>query len=497
MSDRIAGRRPDPTAWPEWLLLTVALWHLLFWGGVPPLTYAMLPLDTLELLGWGQEWQAGYYKHPPLGAWLGELWLHAFGGWLGSLYLLSQACVLVTYGYVWLTARRFLDRDRAVIATVVLAAAYWFSVLTPNFNMNVLQLPLWAGFCYHFIRAVENDAWHWLAVGAFAALALLAKYSGLLLIASAGAALLLPRYRSHWRQPLLYLGAALALLLLSPHLLWLNAHAELPLRYLRSFDAAEAGTAASHLIEPLRFAIGALLGCALSVLLLALLRSPQAKDPARTPHRLLILLLCFGPLVLAMGYGLISGSRLKSTWAFPFFNLLGVALLLSIRTSVDHRAWRRFVVGLGVMLALTATAHLAYKLRSDRSKTAFEGAQLATLVEQRWQARFRNAPLRIVVGDHIVSAIVSSYAKDRPSMLVNADFSISLWLRSDDLGRSGAAVVCRASNECFPTLRADNGAIRVDDVLVDAERFEVYLIAPGRAENSTPTRADAAQSGAG
>lgn len=478
MSGLPAARKPGDTARPEWLLLAVALWHLLFWGGVPPLTYAMLPLDTLELLGWGQEWQGGYYKHPPLGAWLGELWLQLFGGWLGSLYLLSQACVLVTYGYVWLTARQFLDRERAVIATVVLAAAYWFSVLTPNFNMNVLQLPLWAGFCYHFLRAVQGAAWHWLAVGAFAALALLAKYSGLLLIASAGAALLLPRYRNSWRQLPLYLGAALALVLLTPHLLWLSEHAALPLRYLRSFDAAGASDVGSHLIEPLRFALGALLGCVLTVMLLILLRAPNAQAPERSPHRLLILLLCFGPLLLAMGYGLISGSRLKSTWAFPFFNLLGVVLLMTMRTSADQRSRRRFVIGLCAMLALTAAAHLVYKLRSDRSKTAFDGARLATLVEQRWQARFPDAPLRIVVGDHIVSAIVSGYAETRPAMLVNADFSISLWLGRDDAARSGAAVVCRSAEDCFSAFRAEFGAIRVDDLLVDSDRFAIYLIAP-------------------
>jgi 4-amino-4-deoxy-L-arabinose transferase-like glycosyltransferase len=238
------------------MLAFVVVWHLTFWVIAPWLAYRMLPLDTLELLGWGQEWQWGYYKHPPLGAWLGELTLLLSGGRLESLYLLAQLCLVATLIYVWKTARMLLDPARAALAAVLLEGSYFHTFLTPNFNMNSLQLPLWAGLAYHFLRAWRGDQFHWLMVGLFAALCLLAKYSGLLLLASCALVVVgTAGGRLALRRPGIYLGAALALLLLLPHLVWLSSHAELPFAYLRGFDQSGSASWSMHLTEPLRFAL--------------------------------------------------------------------------------------------------------------------------------------------------------------------------------------------------------------------------------------------------
>ena len=42
---------------PRPLLAALIGWHLTFWVLAPWLGYRMLPLDTLELLGWGKEWR--------------------------------------------------------------------------------------------------------------------------------------------------------------------------------------------------------------------------------------------------------------------------------------------------------------------------------------------------------------------------------------------------------------------------------------------------------
>jgi hypothetical protein len=152
-----APTTPDLTPRPRTLLLAVLAWHLVFWVLAPWLVYRMLPLDALELLGWGQEWQWGYYKHPPLGPWLGEAFVWLCGGRIESLYLLAQLALVVTLIYVWRCARLFLDPARAVLATVLLEGSYFHTYLIPNFNMNSLQLPLWAGFSFHLIRALQGQ----------------------------------------------------------------------------------------------------------------------------------------------------------------------------------------------------------------------------------------------------------------------------------------------------------------------------------------------------
>src|SRR5579859_7538300 len=43
-----------------------ALLHLALWTLVPTLLCRNLPLDVLEGIAYGQHWQWGYWKHPPL-----------------------------------------------------------------------------------------------------------------------------------------------------------------------------------------------------------------------------------------------------------------------------------------------------------------------------------------------------------------------------------------------------------------------------------------------
>lgn len=49
-----------------------ALYHLVVWTFLPLLCNTCLPLDSIEAVMWGSQWQWGYDKHPPLSAWMPE-----------------------------------------------------------------------------------------------------------------------------------------------------------------------------------------------------------------------------------------------------------------------------------------------------------------------------------------------------------------------------------------------------------------------------------------
>lgn len=464
---------------PETLLLALIAWHLSFWVLAPILAYDMLPLDTLEAVAWGKEWQAGFYKHPPLGAWLAEAAVQAGFGRLETVYVLAQLTLVLALVYVWLTARRHLDPVRAVLATVLLGGSYFHTVLIPNFNMNTLQLPMWAGLGYHFLRVLEGAQRHWWPFALFCALAILAKYSSLLIVASCGLLLLaLPEGRRELRSPRPWLAAALCLLLLAPHLLWLGEHWRLPLAYLGSFEAQGGTGATAHLIEPLRFAVGALLSLLGSALLLLFLLDRQAPWPRPDRRAWVLLALVAGPLLLTLLYGAISGSRLKTTWAFPFFSLAGLLALRFLPTRIEAARLGRFAVGLAAFSLLTAGLHLGYKLHSDRSKTTIDGAGLALAVQHAWREAHGSA-LPIVAGNHVLTAIVAAYAPDRPAMLVEGDLERSTWLRREDLGR-GLALLCPADNPCLPALAERAAApLRLDTA---GASVDLYLVAPAAQE---------------
>ena len=50
--------------------------HAAVWTALPTLLYPNLPLDLIEALIYGREWQLGYDKLPPLPWWLVEIAYH-------------------------------------------------------------------------------------------------------------------------------------------------------------------------------------------------------------------------------------------------------------------------------------------------------------------------------------------------------------------------------------------------------------------------------------
>src|SRR3984885_16240344 len=78
--------------------------HFAVWTVLPALLYANLPLDLIEALTYGREWQFGYDKLPPLPWWLVEI-VHRAIGADAAYYALAQAAVVIAFALVFATAR--------------------------------------------------------------------------------------------------------------------------------------------------------------------------------------------------------------------------------------------------------------------------------------------------------------------------------------------------------------------------------------------------------
>ena len=81
--------------------------HLIIWTSVPTLTNNNLPLDTIEALAWGSNLDWGFNKHPPMSAFLVEIFYQIFGSQDWAYYLLSQICVIISFFVVFKLADEF------------------------------------------------------------------------------------------------------------------------------------------------------------------------------------------------------------------------------------------------------------------------------------------------------------------------------------------------------------------------------------------------------
>ena len=70
--------------------------HAAVWTALPALLYPNLPLDLIEALMYGREWQLGYDKLPPLPWWLVQI-AYRLVGHDFAYYLLAQIAVVAAF----------------------------------------------------------------------------------------------------------------------------------------------------------------------------------------------------------------------------------------------------------------------------------------------------------------------------------------------------------------------------------------------------------------
>src|SRR5260370_22274761 len=145
----IIERRPQ-AAFAAFLAL-----HLLVWTALPALLYPNLPLDLIEALSYGREWQLGYDKLPPLPWWLVETAHRAFDSDI-AYYALGQLSVLAAFAAVWAFMLRIATPAAAAASVLIIDGLHFFNFTAPKFNHDVIQLPFWALAGLSFQRALRT-----------------------------------------------------------------------------------------------------------------------------------------------------------------------------------------------------------------------------------------------------------------------------------------------------------------------------------------------------
>lgn len=438
---------------PARVVGALILAQLTLWTLLPLLTHLNAPLDIIEGLTWGREWQLGYAKHPPLQAWLLEGAVALFGVTLWPFYLLSQIALALTYWGVFRLGCRLTTADRAAVATLLSAGVYYFTLPTPEFNPNVLQMPVWVWLAYFGHRALrEGGASAWVAVGLLAALGIYAKYSsGLIILALLLFALWEPAARRAFRTPGPWLAVAAGLLALAPHLMWLVEYDFLTFQYLARRSSAVAEWS-NHLRHPLKFASAQLLAhLPLMLVLLSLLgwcgwrSGDRAAVVTDRLDRRYLLALGLGPLAIALALSAATGMKLRSMWGMPMFCFSGLLVVIWLRLDPTQLNVRRLLrataVVLLVMGGLYTTIQGVRATNDDmKARSPYHGELVAERLTEEWRAA-TGTPLRYVIGDMWFGGNVGLYSPERPSVVIEGDLKRSFWVDPAELARHGALIV--------------------------------------------------------
>src|SRR5579863_1170326 len=234
LAARLAASASDRYVAPA-LVVAFAVIHALLWTVILINLKAAqdVHMDVAEAFAWGQKFQLGYGKHPPLAGWIAGLWFKAFPVADWATYLLAMTTLSCGLVICWLIAVRVVDYRRAFFVVVMLALYPIFNFKGFKYNPDLLQLVTLPLFVLAYLNAFEKrSVTSGLWLGLAAALALMTKYWVLTMIGAVGlAALIHPDRLKFLRSPAPWVAIAAAVVAMIPHLLWLKEVDFAPLIY--------------------------------------------------------------------------------------------------------------------------------------------------------------------------------------------------------------------------------------------------------------------------
>jgi hypothetical protein len=425
--------------------------HAVVWTVLPALFLLNLPLDLIEALVYGRQWQLGYDKLPPLPWWMVEATYRLFGPDL-FYYLLAQVTVVAAFALVWAVARPLVGAVGALVAILIIDGLHYFTFTAPKFNHDVVQLPFWAlaGFAY-WAALRRGRLVHWVLLGLGIGIAVWAKYFVVVLALPLALFVLLNRdARRTLATPGPWIAVAVAIVVMSPHLIWLVRNHFVPFAYADA-RALQFHGALDYLYKPPRFLLYQVGFLVPSLLIAApyLRRDSGAPDAAVRSadafDRRIVTLLAFGPALTVTLISLVSGRDTMAMWGYPLWLFLGLWIVLYARP-LGRVTLMRIVSLWGAVFVCFAAAfayHYALAPRFFKERyiaTLFPGDRLGQELSRRYRA-MTGKPLAYVIGRMWDGGNVSHYASERPRVLIDGRLRRAPWIDLGDLRARGAVVV--------------------------------------------------------
>jgi hypothetical protein len=439
---------------PALAVWLAALAQALAWFLVPVLFYAGPPGDLPNVLAVGHEFQLGTYLGPPLAFWLAEIAFNLAGRSLAGLYLLSQACVVVTYWAVFTLGSSIVGAQHAALAVLLMVGIAAFTVPTPDFGPVILTMPLWAIILLHYWRAVgEGRRAYWLALAVEVGLLLLTTYVGLILV---GLLVIFTfankRARASLKSYDPLIAAVVALVVTFPHLIWLADTGEGITPVLARMRTPEA--VGGNFIAWLR-QLGLLLAAHAGLVVLVALVAGwpwPVRDPApvivRRPvepfARQFVYFFAIVPAFAGTLVAVLIGWSGPVGGIAPLVILSGLAVVVAagdgIRFSRQHVVIAAWVGLLIIPPIMAATALLVLPWLNIDLRVTQPAPAIARFFAESFERR-TGAPLQIVAGDPRTAAVVALGAPSRPSLYLNDTPERSPWVTADAIKTKGAIVV--------------------------------------------------------
>tara|TARA_B100000902_G_scaffold270991_1_gene256899 strand:+ start:1185 stop:2507 length:1323 start_codon:yes stop_codon:yes gene_type:complete len=394
--------------------------HLIIWTLVPTITNHNLPLDTIEALAWGSNLDWGFNKHPPMSAFFPEFFFQIFGSQDWAYYLLSQIFVIIAFYYVFKFAYEIFQNIKlSLISVFLLESIYFYNFTTPEFNVNVCQLPFWSLVVYYSWKIYETKEIKFLdcfLVGLFAAAGFLSKYLFIYLLVSIDLLFIWLIFVNKTKKfDFKYLiTIELFIILLVPHIIWLFNNDFITITYGLKRAGLEGSGILDHLKYPFIFLlkqIGILIP--FFFLIFLLIKKIRLKINFKDKKLLFLLFINILPIGLMFLTSVITGSKIRTMWMTPFYLFFGVLFIYIFQSQINLKKINSFLYGLLFLFFLSPIIYSFESLTNKDKRTDYPGKQIAAKVQIIWDQDFDNE-IQFVTGDEWDAGNLSYHLKSRP-----------------------------------------------------------------------------------
>lgn len=481
---------------PAAVFLLVVASQFVVWTALPSLFYRALPLDGVEALIYGREWQLGYVKLPPLPWWAAEA-VYRILPYDAAYYALSQTFIAITLAIVWWTSQRIVGPLGALASILIICGFDYFHSASTSFNHDVAQLPFWALAGYALHAALRGGRHRdWALLGAALGGAVWAKYFVVVLTVPIVLFVLLDRdARQNVKKPGSWIALAAGFIVVLPHLIWLIQHNFAPFDYVDRRAAPSRGFF-DHIVRPAQFLVGQLGYLILPVLIAApLVYFSRRQPPAASSEtgnsgkidsfdRRIVTLLAFGPALTMVALTAVTGRGTIALWGYPLWLYLGLWLVMLYRDGLSPislawmtRFWAAVLIGSALLILVfkSGVLGLSYVRRSHE----FPGPALAAEINRQYRAVTGREPA-YVIGPQIEAGNISRYTPSRPRVVIDADFRSAPWIDRADLKAKGTILIWNPNDEGkMPAHLAQiaNGAPQQPPIVIPVAngRFKFYF----------------------
>ena len=403
------------------IFLIFALSHLIIWTLVPSLTNNNLPLDTIEALAWGSNLDWGFNKHPPMSAFFPEVFFKIFGPQDWSYYLLSQIFVVISFYYVFKLSNEILrDTKLSLISVLLLVSIYFYNFTTPEFNVNVCQLPFWSLVVYYSWKIYNSKKisfFDCVLVGLFGALGFLSKYLFVYLLISIDLLFIyLIFFKKTKKFDFKYLiTLEVFIVLLIPHLIWLYNNDFISILYGLKRTGLENSNIINHINQPLIFLfkqIGILIP--LFFLTWLLLKKIKFKFNLKDKNLIFLIAINLLPIFLMLLTSIITGSKIRTMWMTPFYLFFGVFLVYIFKSQINLKKVKPFLLGFLFLFFLSPIIYSYVSITQKDKRTDYPGKEIALKTQIIWDQDFKSE-IEFVTGDEWKAGNLSYHLKSRPT----------------------------------------------------------------------------------